>query len=312
MLSRVADGLYWMARYLERAEHTARLIEVQLNLMLDQSAYSADERWRRILASLGDPKLTTDLRDANSLTYALIFDRTCRSSIVAAIVSARENSRQVRQQISSEMWEQLNRLFHQVRRADLEDGWDPQPHEFLLGVHEGCHLFQGITDGTMSHNEGWQFIQIGRHMERVMATAKLLDTHYREFEDDPHAHLEWIGLLRSCTAFEAYCKYYTADVRPDRVAEFLLLNEEFPHTIRFAVDHLEDALQALPESDGRCVRVSRLAGRLKASLSFAQADEIMSQGFTNYLDSIREQCEQIDSALRQAYIDYPVESALTA
>ena len=312
MLSRVADGLYWMARYLERAEHAARLIEVQLTLMLDQSAYSADERWHRILVSLGDPKLPTEARDAQSLTYALIFDRSCRSSIVAAIVGARENSRQVRQQISSEMWEQLNRLFHQVRRADLEEGWDPQPHEFLLQIHEGCHLFQGITDGTMSHNEGWQFIQIGRHMERIMATAKLLDTHYQEFEKDPQAHLEWIGLLRSCTAFEAYCNFYTADVRPDRVAEFLLLNAEFPHTIRFAVDQLAAALEALPDSDGRCARVGRLAGRLKASLSFAQSDEIMSQGFNNYLDSIQEQCEQIDSALRQAYIDYPVESTLTA
>ncbi len=312
MLSRVADGLYWMARYLERAEHTARLIEVQLNLMLDQSAYSADERWRRILASLGDPKLNTESRDAQSLTYSLIFDRSCRSSIVAAIVGARENSRQVRQQISSEMWEQLNRLFHQVRRADLEEGWDPQPHDFLLQVHEGCHLFQGITDGTMSHNEGWQFIQIGRHIERVMATSKLLDTHYREFGDDEQAHLEWIGLLRSCTAFEAYCKYYTADVRPDRVAEFLLLNDEFPHTIRFAADHLEAALKALPDGDGRCARVRLLAGRLKASLSFAQADEIMAQGFNSYLHSIQTQCGQIDDALRQAYIDYPVESALTA
>jgi uncharacterized alpha-E superfamily protein len=164
----------------------------------------------------------------------------------------------------------------------------------------------------MSHNEGWHFIQIGRAMERVMGMAKLLDTHYRMFEKDPHAHLEWIGLLRSCTAFEAYCKYYTADVRPDRVAEFLLLNHEFPHTIRFAVDHLEAALKALPDSDGRCIRVSRLAGRLKASLSFAQADEIMSQGFNSYLQSIQQQCEQIDIALRQAYIDYPIESALTA
>ena len=312
MLSRVADGLYWMARYLERAEHTARLIEVQLNLMLDQSAYSADERWRRILASLGDPKLNTEARDAQSLTYSLIFDRSCRSSIVAAIVAARENSRQVRQQISSEMWEQLNRLFHQVRRADLEEGWDPQPHEFLLQVHEGCHLFQGITDGTMSHNQGWQFIQIGRSMERIMATSNLLDTHYREFGDDEHAHLEWIGLLRSCTAFEAYCKYYTADVRPDRVAEFLLLNEEFPHTIRFAVDRLDAALRALPDGDGRAARVRMLAGRLKASLSFAQTDEIMTQGFNSYLHSIQRQCEHIDGALRQAYIDYPVESALTA
>ncbi len=312
MLSRVADGLYWMARYLERAEHTARLIEVQLNLMLDQSAYSADERWRRILASLGDPKLNTEARDAQSLTYSLIFDRSCRSSIVAAIVAARENSRQVRQQISSEMWEQLNRLFHQVRRADLEEGWDPQPHEFLLQVHEGCHLFQGITDGTMSHNQGWQFIQIGRGMERIMATSNLLDTHYREFGDDEHAHLEWIGLLRSCTAFEAYCKYYTADVRPDRVAEFLLLNDEFPHTIRFAVDRLDAALRALPDGDGRAARVRMLAGRLKASLSFAQTDEIMTQGFNSYLHSIQRQCEHIDAALRQAYIDYPVESALTA
>jgi len=132
----------------------------------------------------------------------------------------------VREQISSEMWEQLNRLFYESKRMATPEFWGAQSHDLLIMVTQSSHLFQGITDSTMIHGEGWQFIQVGRFMERVQATAKLIDLHFEEFSRGPHdamnaaEHMEWIGLLRSCTAFEAYCKVYTADLRPERVAEF--------------------------------------------------------------------------------------------
>lgn len=180
MLSRVADSLYWMSRYLERAEHCARLIDVHLNLMLDQSPESAEHRWRRVWSFLGDDaSVDASTTDAPTLTHALIFDTGNRSSIVSCMLSTRDNAQQVREQISSEMWEQINRLFHQVKRAASDDVSHVQPLEFLSAVREGAHLFHGLSDSTMNHGEGWQFIQTGRFMERANATAALLDVHFR-------------------------------------------------------------------------------------------------------------------------------------
>ena len=234
MLSRVADNLYWMSRYLERAEHAARLLDVNLNLMLDESASSADRRWRRVLAALGNPPNLSWSGDAYQVAQILTFDPGNRSSITACVASARENARQVREEISSDQWQRLNRLFHQVTRHKPNETDDVLPSDFLLAVIEGVHLIQGVTDSTMSHGEGWHFIQVGRHMERACATVTLLGLYHREFwghpDQTPEAaeYLEWVGLLRSCTAFEAYCKVYTADISPDRIIEFLLLNPEFP------------------------------------------------------------------------------------
>ncbi len=320
MLSRVADSLYWMARYLERAEHTARLVDVHLNLMLDQSPITADRRWGRVLASLGSPLPAGDSASAYTHVQAMVFDAATRSSIVSCIMHARENLRQVREQISSEMWEQLNRMFHAVKRVQYEEMHDAHPVEFLAAIKEGTHLFQGVTDSTMTHGEGWQFIQIGRALERARCVATLLDVHFNEFyvPHDRHQeaadHLEWIGLLRSCTAFEAYCKAYTADLSPERIVEFLLLNSEFPHSVRFSVDMLQAALNALPEATAskKAGRVSRLAGRLRASLSFTPVDEIMLGGIHGYLDGIQRQCGQIHASAYQGYIDYPIDTAVLA
>ena len=141
-------------------------------------------------------------------------------------MSARENARQVREQISSEMWEQLNRLFHAVKRTTMDELWESSPHEFLAAAKEGSHLFQGITDSTMTHGEGWQFIQVGRYMERAGAVATLLDVHFGDSLaiTDFQEQLEWIGLLKSCTAFEPFCRTTRRTVKPERVADFLLLN----------------------------------------------------------------------------------------
>jgi uncharacterized alpha-E superfamily protein len=314
MLSRVAESLYWMSRYLERAEHTARVIKVQLNLMLERETEDDDRHWRRMLRSLAIEMTDVKKGEAQALAKSLIYSTDSRSSIVSCVMAARENSRQVREQISSEMWEQLNRMFHAVTRPDAEEASDV--NDFLQAIKDGAHLFQGITDSNMTHGEGWQFIQAGRSLERASALATLLGVHFREFygKDAEPEPLEWIGLLRSCTAFEAYCKAYTADLRPDRIAEFLVLNASFPHTIRFSADALETAMKQIGSevSSKRSARVERIAGRMQATLAFGQIDEIMSAGLHAYLDTVLRQCSQAHSALYQTYIAYPIEAALQA
>ena len=319
MLSRVAESLYWMSRYLERAEHTARLIDVQLNQMLDQAGGESNLRWRRLLHSLRTPP-QGDV-DAYSATQALTFDASSTSSIASCIAAARENARQVREQISSEMWEQLNHLFLQVKGTSMEQMWFAEPHKFLNSVKEEIYLFQGLTDATMSHSEGWHFIRIGRFLERATATAALLDTHFSVFlteqtedENEPLDYLSWIGLLRSCASFEAYCKVYTAVIRPAHIAEFLLLNSEAPRSIRFACAMMQGALQAITKATNarNSGRVERLIGRLRASLDYYQIEEILSGDMHEYLESIQRQCALIHSGLYQAYIAYPIEVALTS
>ena len=320
MLSRVAESLYWMSRYLERAEHTARLIDVQLNQMLDQAGGESNLRWRRLLHSLRTPPPQGDV-DAYSVTQALTFDASSTSSIASCIAAARENARQVREQISSEMWEQLNHLFLQVKGTSMEQMWFAEPHKFLNSVKEEIYLFQGLTDATMSHSEGWHFIRIGRFLERATATAALLDTHFSVFlteqtedENEPLDYLSWIGLLRSCASFEAYCKVYTAVIRPAHIAEFLLLNSEAPRSIRFACAMMQGALQAITKATNarNSGRVERLIGRLRASLDYYQIEEILSGDMHEYLESIQRQCALIHSGLYQAYIAYPIEIALTS
>lgn len=315
MLSRVADSLYWMSRYLERAEHTARLLDVTLHQMLEQSAGSVGWRLARLAASLQVP-IPPESSDVYGFASAVTFDPATPSSILASIAAARENARQVREQISSEMWEQLNRLYLDVRRPDAVDMWRAEPQRFYKAVKEGAHLFQGITDATMSHDEGWQFMQIGRYTERMSATATLLDAHFQHHRMGSQSeasltYLDWVVLLKSCTAFEAYCKVYTADIQPERIAEFLLLNAEFPRSIRFASEAIQTALQVIARQTGSrsSGRVDRLAGRLRASLDYGQVDELLVD-FHGALDQIRKQCVQIHGAIYHAYVNYPADAAL--
>lgn len=318
MLSRVADSLYWMSRYLERAEHTARVIDVNLHQMLDQTPESATRRWELLQTGLRISSLPVHAtRDAYSITNALTFDRTNRTSIVAYISLARENARQVREQISSEMWEHINRLYLYVRHTRMDEIWQVEPHEFFQSVKAGSHLFQGITDSTMSHGEGWQFIQIGRFMERSIAIASLLDAHFSallEYSNGlaiPLDYLSWVDLLKSCTAFEAYCKVCTANIDPRCILDFLVLNAEFPHSVRFSVDMVQIALQAVSTitSARNAGPAERLSGRLRAALDYIHVDEIMGN-VHGYLENVCHQCAEIHTAIQDIYIAYPIEVAL--
>jgi uncharacterized alpha-E superfamily protein len=319
MLSRVADSLYWMSRYLERAEHTARLIDVDLQLRLDQSPDAGSGRWLGLLQALQVPAPENGPLDAETLTYLLTLDRTNPSSIISCVAAARENLRQVREQCSSDMWEQLNRLFLQVKSTASSEAGLHDSYAFFRAVQDGAHLFQGVTDSTMSHGEGWHYIQLGRFVERTDAVARLIGTHFNRL---PHAldqaveseeYLEWVGLLKSCAAFQAYCKAHTAELRPLRVAEFLLLNPGFPHSVRFSVDMINTALRAIGElTERKAEQPMRIAGRLRATLSFSQIDEVMASGAKAFVDNIRAQCAQAHAAIHQIYFDYSVESALAA
>src|SRR5271168_1124199 len=318
MLSRVADNLYWMSRYLERAEHTARLVDVELQLWLDQSPEAGAGRWRFLLEALRTPAPSEHV-DPASLVNTLVFSRANHSSIVSCISIARENLRHVREQCSSEMWEQLNRLYLEVMDARPEEAWMLKSHGFFRAVLEGAHLFQGITDTTMSHGEGWQYIQLGRYVERADTLASLMETHFKRMAQpadqvvESAEYLEWVRLLRACVAFEAYCKAQTAEIRPLRVAEFLLLNPEFPHSVRFSVDRVNAALHIVGDLTERKAKTPvRVAGRLRATLSFTQIEEILARGAFAYLEGVRSECAQIHAAVQQIYFDYPVDMELAS
>jgi uncharacterized alpha-E superfamily protein len=319
MLSRVADSLYWMSRYLERADQTARLVDVELQLWLDQSPEAGAGQCKFLLEALRLPVPQGASLDPNRVLNTVVFSRTNNSSIVSCIAAARENLRHVREQCSSEMWEQLNRLYLEVINTWPEEAWTLKSHSFFHAVQEGTHLFQGITDGTMSHGEGWQYIQLGRYVERTDALAALLEAHFSRVAFPANQpvesaeYLEWVGLLRACVAFESYCKAYTAEIRPLRVAEFLLLNPEFPHSVRFSVDRVNAALHIIGDlAERREELPTRIAGRLRAQLSFSQIEEVMAEGANTYLKNIRSECSQIHSAIHQIYFDYSIESGLAS
>jgi uncharacterized alpha-E superfamily protein len=279
-----------------------------------------------VMSSLRSIEPDVNSCDAYCLTDHLTFNTDNKDSLVSCVTSARANARQARELISSEMWEQLNQLYLKVRHARIE-GIYAQPYEFYRPVKEGSYLFQGITDSTMAHGEGWYFIQLGRYIERASATATLLDVNLRALLDGPgqsageQDYISWVALLKSCSAFEAYCQTYTADLRPERIAEFLLLNPEMPRSVRFAAERIETSLQAVARltnarQTGRAERLAgraeRLAGRLRATLDYSQVDEIMADNVHNYLEHIQRQCAQIHFAVHQQYIAYSVEAALAS
>jgi len=319
MLSRVADSLYWMSRYLERAENTVRLIDVNMGLMLDEASTTAslglERRWNRVLACLGQPQGIDWKGDYYELTRELTFSAKSPASVVNCIGLARENARQVRDEISSEQWQQLNRLYHGTCGAQRESESYNALTSFLPTVVSDLHMFQGVTDSTMSHGEGWQFIQLGRYIERAAATTRLLDGYHGEsmtLAQGGFEFLEGVSMLRCCSAFEAYCHAYTADFTPERITEFLLLSADFPHSVRYSVDCVRSALLAIGArgNSHAADELMRLSGRLQASLSFVDIADVLSQHIRAYLANILHQCRQVHEQVFRLYIQYSIQTAL--
>jgi uncharacterized alpha-E superfamily protein len=313
LLSRVADSLYWISRYLERAEHTARVVDVAVDLGLGRAAIGEGSAIERLYASLG---LVYD--ESGACSEAAFFDPSLRNSVIGCVTAARENARQVREEISSDMWQQLNGLFLRLRQVH-GDRRAARTHFVSRSVIQGVHLFQGITDATMGHGEGWQYLQAGRFLERAGLTARLVDRflgHAADPSDRPAPldQTDLVALLRACSALEAYCRHYTADMRSERVTEFLLLDPDFPRSIRFAAGSVESALRALARISGRRAGgdAERLAGRLHALLDYGQVDEVLNNNPHAYLSDISRQCAQIHTALYHTYVSYSIEAALPA
>jgi uncharacterized alpha-E superfamily protein len=318
MLSRVADSLYWMARYLERAEHTSRLIAVKLESMIEQSTEDARDSWARVAVALATDGVAADADDIFAITQKLAFDRANPSSLLSSLRMARDNARQVREQLSTEVWEHLNRLYLRLQPVTIESTWVHQPARVFRESLEELQTLEGVTFSTLRHGEGWHFLELGRYIERAQLVSRLLDIHfgvdapgYAE-PPPPPKYLDWLVLLKFCTAFEPYCKEYTAAIRPERIAEFLLFDPEFPHSVKFAVDRVRDALGRVAPGapPSRRAACERLAGRLKAAVDFGQIDELIGGSIDAFLVEITHQCEQIHEAVYAAYIAYGAETVL--
>lgn len=311
MLSRVADSLYWMSRYIERAEHTARIVEVNLKQMLDESPEVSGRRWERVVNSLRtDPPKRGD-REAWVVASWMMFDLANPDSIATCVAVARENARQVRETISTELWETLNRLHLYVKKSLSDTVVRRDPHEFLRAVKREIHVLHGIADSTVVHGEGWMFLQAGKNVERAAATTALLAEHVQDFlsQDlgaDAEGFLHWVGVLRSCTAFEAYTKTYTAEVRPARVLEFLLLSPVFPRSVRFCVNTVRRSLESIELEHGtaRGARALKAARKLESLLDFLSIEDLMDDTLRARLTEIEHLCGQVHAAIETAYIFY--------
>ena len=314
MLSRVADSLYWMARYMERAEPSARLLRVRLEAMVSQGDLESSEEWRRKLHALADVQADDPSADPRDITFRVAFDRANPSSTLRSLMAARDNARQVREQISSEMWEHINRDYLKLTAMDFDWAWSGNPAQTFIDIGDGIWMFQGITHSTMRHGEGFDFIELGTYIERAQLVARLLDVYLSPPQEDgpkfaAPGYFDWINLLKQCTGFEAYCKVYTAQVAPRKIAEFLIFDPEFPHSVRFAVDKVQSALEQIAPGAPQTRRAAcaRMAGRLKAFVDFSSMDEVAAGGIAPFLASVLKQCEQIHGAVYESYISYGIE-----
>jgi uncharacterized alpha-E superfamily protein len=307
MLSRVADSLYWMSRYFERADNASRVLKATYGLILNPAKFSTEERWFRAVSSLAPGAASSNV-DPQRALFLLVADPEGAFSIVKCIGGARENARQVREEISSEMWEHLNRLFHDVTGSELESNDDAGAMRVVSLVHEESYRFSGVTAATMNHDEAWHFIQLGKYIERACNLCVLLDAY---FVVDKHADdLDWVGLLSSCAAFEAYCKACTAELRPEKIANFLLLKPEFPYSVRYSLDRMHEALTSISNLSlsRRTEQIERLIGRLRSMVAYVQISEVI-RNLHKYLAEIIEQCRDLHAAVHEVYIDYPIEVA---
>jgi uncharacterized alpha-E superfamily protein len=311
MLSRVADSLYWMSRYIERAEHTSRLIDVNLKQMLDESPEMSGRRWNRVVSCLRtDPP--KDEHGAVEVATWMMFDRANPDSIATCVAVARENARQIRETLSADFWENINRLHLFVKSVVSDPALMRDPHDFLSRVRRDVHVLHGIEDSTLVRTEGWNLIQAGKSLERAAATTALLVEHTQDFLQTDmgggsDGFLHWVSVLRSCTAFEAYTKTYTAELRPDRVLEFLLLNQRFPRSVNFCIRTLRDCVQSIEAEHGfpRAAAAVKLSGRLASLLDFWEIGEIMEGDLRSRLSEVESFCARIHAAIEDAYMLYP-------
>ena len=313
MLSRVADSLYWINRFVERAENISRFLEVSEAMSLDNPSSNA-EPWLPLIDASGDRQLfdqSYPLRSPQDVRGFLLLDRNNPNSIVSCISNARENARQIRDVISTEMWEHINELFWSLQ--DGEVLWREPDLEQLRTIRRGCQLFYGITDVTLSRDHAWLFSRLGRLIERADKTSRILDVKYFLLLPDPSAvggvldELQWIALLRSAGAYQMYRQSVQQAISPTSVAHFLLLDPIFPRSVRFCVQEINDTLECIQNNSipGSPDELECLRGQLVAKWSYVRIEPLINRGLHEAIDQLQNDLNQLHGLIHNNYFTTP-------
>jgi uncharacterized alpha-E superfamily protein len=314
MLARVADSLYWIGRYVERADHLCRLSDVMLTATLDRTE-SATQIARIALAAVGDPDDSAKARNPYEAARALVLDRDDHGSVATSLARARENARQVRDQITTETWERLNLIYLRMTDPAAPQAFADGSQAFLHDTIADLHLFKGAADATMSHGEGWRFLLLGVYLERAQLIGALLEVCFgdrkrRTITD----HSALTSVLRMGCALEPYLRVYTADMQPRLILEFLLLDEDFPRSVRFCTARIEEHLAVLARhvEAGGVASPERLAGRLRARLQYAEIGEVQAGGSSAFLGAVLDECAAVHRQVYETFVAYTLEQRLPA
>ncbi len=310
MLSRVANSIYWLSRYMERADNVARFIDVNLQMMLDLPSGS-QEQWHPLVSISGDdaafssnyPAATRD----NVISF-LTFASENPNSIVSCLRAARENARTIRESISPELWEQVNSCFLMLNAAASNDRLTMSPSSFFGEVKKASQLFHGITDATMLHGEEWHFYTMGRLLERADKTSRLLDVKYFMLLPSvadvgtPLDDIQWAAVLRSASALEMYRKRH-GHIAPEQIINFLVLDHEFPRSIHYCLTTTNDSLHAIsgtPIGMYRNTAEQRL-GQLRAELAYTDTGQIVTRGLHEFLDGFQTKLNLVDQGIFETF-----------
>lgn len=310
MLSRVAESVYWLNRYVERAENVARFIDVNYNLTLGD-VDTLGNQWTPLVNTSGDQEdfdeRYQEATRENVLQF-LSFDEENPNSIISCVATARENARTIREVIPSVVWEQLNKFFFMVRSAAQFKQTLDQPQEFCDRVRLASHLFVGATDATMSHGEAWNFSRVGRLIERADKTSRIVDVQYfLLLPNTRHVGSEldvvrWSALLKSASALEMYRKQH-GKIVPERVADFLLLDRQFPRSMHFCLMKAQESLRQIsgtPVGTFRYIAEQRM-GRLCSQMDFTSINDIIQLGLHEFIDSFQTQLNLVGAAVRDDF-----------
>ncbi|WP_411875691.1 alpha-E domain-containing protein [Vulcanococcus limneticus] len=309
MLSRVADSLYWINRYVERAENISRFVEVSEAMALDCPPGSA-EPWLPLIDASGDRELFDRLYPGGGPPQVVEFLVHCPdnpNSIVSCILMARENTRQIRDVITTEMWEQINGLYWTL--VENDSFWDQPPQEQLREIRRGCQLFYGITDATLSRDLSWQFSRLGRLIERADKTTRILDVKYFLLLPSPEEvggvldELQWISLLRCAGAYQMFRQSSQQAICPRAVADFLLLDPAFPRSVRYCLERIHETLrivggQRLP---GTPDALECLSGLTLARWSYTHIDALIADGLHEAIDDLQGDLNSLHDLIHARY-----------
>ncbi len=310
MLSRVAEHVYWLNRYIERADNVARFVDVNFHLHLDLPGANG-EQWEPLVRTTGDYDAFMaaygSVTRENALQF-LAFDLNNTNSIASCLRNARENARTIREIIPSEIWEHINTFHIMVRDAARIPAIFDSPHEFLSRVRSDSNLAIGLTESAMPRGEVWHFARLGRYLERADKTLRILDVKtFLELPSvvdvgDAMDSIQWAALLRSASAYEAYRKKH-GRLEPDRVAQFLVLDREFPRAVLFCVNAVDESLHAISRTpeDGYSNRAEQRIGQLASELAYADIQTVIAEGLHEYLDALQAKLNVIGEAIFDTY-----------